>query len=128
VHREFLRGIRVALQDDVSTASRRDLNVEGNMADTRDIGEFADEAANVKDRVVDAVTEISDAASDNARRLARQTVEGVQRGADYFRNNGIQQIAEDLRDYAKANPTQALVGAAFVGFCLGRLMSREMRR
>ena len=87
-----------------------------------------DTTANVKDRVVDAVTDMSETATDNARRLARQTVEGVQRGADYFRNNGMQQMADDLRDYAKANPTQALIGAAVVGFCLGRLMSRDMRR
>ena len=104
------------------------------MADTRDVEQFAtgDQygtgAANMRDRVVDTVTEISDAATDNARRLARQTAEGVQRGADYFRTHGMQQIADDVREYAKANPTQALVGAALVGFCLGRLMSREMRR
>jgi ElaB/YqjD/DUF883 family membrane-anchored ribosome-binding protein len=87
-----------------------------------------DTAANVRDRVVGAVTDVSEAATDNARRLARQTVEGVQRSADYFRNNGVQQIAEDVREYAKANPTQALIGAAFVGFCLGRLMTRDIRR
>ncbi len=103
-------------------------DTRGNMADSRDVEEFAASAANMKNRVVDTVNEISDAATDNARRLARQTVEGVQQGADYLRNHGVQQIADDLRDYAKANPTQALIGAAVVGFCLGRLMSRDMRR
>jgi ElaB/YqjD/DUF883 family membrane-anchored ribosome-binding protein len=98
------------------------------MADTRDLEDFAGNpgsVGSVRDRVVDTVTEMSDTASDGAKRLARQTVEGVQRSADYFRNNGVQQIAEDLRDYAKANPTQALIGAAFVGFFIGRLISRD---
>jgi ElaB/YqjD/DUF883 family membrane-anchored ribosome-binding protein len=82
-------------------------------------------ASDVKNRVSDVVSDMSQSATDSARRLARQTAASVERGADYFRNNGVQQIAEDLKDYAKANPTQALVGAAVVGFCLGRMMSRD---
>ncbi len=98
------------------------------MADTRDLENFAGSAgsvSNVRDRVVETVSEMTDTATDNARRLARQTVEGVQRSADYFRNNGVQKIADDVMDYAKANPTQALIGAAFLGFFVGRLMSRD---
>jgi ElaB/YqjD/DUF883 family membrane-anchored ribosome-binding protein len=98
------------------------------MADTPDLEDFAGSpgsVSNVRDRVVETVTEMTDTATDSARRLARQTVEGVQRSADYFRNNGVQQIADDVVDYAKANPAQALIGAAFLGFFLGRLMSRD---
>jgi len=91
-------------------------NVKDNVKDT---------VSDVKNRVSDAVSDISQSATDNARRLARQTAASVERSADYFRNNGVQQIAEDLKDYAKANPTQALVGAAVVGFCIGRMMSRD---
>ena len=85
----------------------------------------ARDAATAGERVIDTVSDMSQTATDSARRLARETVAGVQRGADYFRNNGIQQVADDLRDYAKSNPTQALIGAAVLGFCLGRLMSRD---
>ena len=87
--------------------------------------DFVDGAETVRERVIDKVSDLSQTASDSARRVARDTVAGVQRSADYFRNNGIQQVSEDLREYAKANPTQALVGAAVLGFCLGRLMSRD---
>lgn len=113
------------------------------MADMRDVDEYTgaaagsvrDTATNMRDaantmreRVTEAVTEISDTATDTTRRLARQTAEGVQRGADYFRNNGFQQIADDVLEYAKANPTQAMAGAAVVGFVIGRLVSRDLRR
>jgi ElaB/YqjD/DUF883 family membrane-anchored ribosome-binding protein len=91
----------------------------------QNLDEFVGNPENVKNRIVDTVTDMSQTASDSARRLARETVQGVQRSADYFRSNGIQQITDDLREYAKANPTQALVGAAIVGFCVGRLMSRD---
>ena len=91
----------------------------------QNLDEFVGNTENVKNRIVDTVSDMSQTATDGARRLARETVQGVQRSADYFRSNGFQQITDDLRDYAKANPTQALVGAAIVGFCVGRLMSRD---
>lgn len=86
---------------------------------------IVDGAVNVGDRVMDKVSDLSQTATDVAKRMARDTVAGVQRSAQYFHNNGIQQVAEDLRDYAKSNPTQAMVGAAVLGFVLGRLMSRD---
>ena len=98
-------------------------NVRDTVSDVKN--DVRNTVSDVKNRVTDAVSDVSQSASDSARRLARQTAATVERSADYFRNNGVQQIAEDVKDYAKANPTQALVGAAVLGFCIGRMMSRD---
>jgi ElaB/YqjD/DUF883 family membrane-anchored ribosome-binding protein len=81
------------------------------------------DAAEVKDSVVETVSEVSQNAGENVKRMARNAAEGVQQTTDYFRSNGVQKISEDLLDYAKANPTHAMVGAAVAGFVLGRLVS-----
>ncbi len=44
---------------------------------------------------------------------------------DYFRDNGVQDMMDDLTAYVKAHPTRALVGAAVIGFFAGRMARRS---
>jgi ElaB/YqjD/DUF883 family membrane-anchored ribosome-binding protein len=80
-------------------------------------------AAEIKDSVKDVASDVAQNAGANMKRVARNAADGVQQTTDYLRNNGVQKISEDLMDYAKANPTHAIVGAAVAGFLLGRLVS-----
>ncbi|MEO8482669.1 MAG: hypothetical protein ABI634_10695 [Acidobacteriota bacterium] len=77
------------------------------------------------DRIADTVNDISDAAGKQVRKLADDAADGVHRTADYLRGRGVNEIPGQLKDYLKANPSHALIGAAVVGFLLGRLMSRD---
>ena len=52
----------------------------------------------------------------------RDQLSGV---VDYFRDNGVQDMMDDLAAYVKAHPTQALVGAAVIGFFAGRMARRS---
>lgn len=57
--------------------------------------------------------------------LAHQTASTLSATADYVRDNTMRDAVMDLKSYVKAHPTQALVGAAVVGFLAGRLMRRD---
>jgi ElaB/YqjD/DUF883 family membrane-anchored ribosome-binding protein len=81
------------------------------------------EAATARSRITDTVNEMSEAATDNVRRVTRNVTDGMQRAADYVRGNDLQKISADVLDYAKSNPAQALIGAAIAGFVVGRLIS-----
>jgi ElaB/YqjD/DUF883 family membrane-anchored ribosome-binding protein len=57
--------------------------------------------------------------------LAHQTASTLSATADYVRDNTMRDAVMDLKSYVKAHPTQALVGAAVVGFLAGRLLQRD---
>jgi len=44
---------------------------------------------------------------------------------DYFRDNGMQDVMDDVTSYVKSHPTQALIGAAVLGFMAGRMARRS---
>ena len=45
--------------------------------------------------------------------------------ADYLREHDMGQMADDLREVVRNNPGVALLGAAALGFLVGRAMSRD---
>ena len=49
----------------------------------------------------------------------------VSSAADYFRDNGAQEVMDDVTKYVKSHPTQALIGAAVLGFVAGRMGRRS---
>jgi ElaB/YqjD/DUF883 family membrane-anchored ribosome-binding protein len=57
-------------------------------------------------------------ASDQVRGYMDNTVQ-------YFRDNDARAVMNDVTSYVKAHPTQALIGAAVVGFIAGRLLRRS---
>ena len=61
----------------------------------------------------------------NVGPLAHQAADKLGATADYVRDNTMQDALADLGAYVKAHPTQALLGAAVVGFCAGRMLSRD---
>lgn len=71
---------------------------------------------------------VSDATSDLASRAARAGDEAVSRlndAANYFREHEMKEIVSDLQSYVKSHPTQALLGAAALGFIAAVLLRRN---
>ena len=58
-------------------------------------------------------------------RFAHQAADTLDATADYVREHTMQDAWSDLWTYVKAHPTQALLSAAIVGFCAGRMLSRD---
>lgn len=77
------------------------------------------------DRIVETVTDMSENASNQVKKLAQDAADGVRRTADYVRDTGVNEMGGRIKAYLKANPSHALIGAAVAGFLLGRLMARD---
>jgi ElaB/YqjD/DUF883 family membrane-anchored ribosome-binding protein len=67
----------------------------------------------------------ADSLPGNVSQFAHQTADKLTATADYVRETTMQDALADLEAYVKAHPTQALLGAAVVGFCAGRMLSRD---
>jgi ElaB/YqjD/DUF883 family membrane-anchored ribosome-binding protein len=71
---------------------------------------------------------VQDAASsvrDKASKLSQAAGDKAKAAADYFRDRGFDDVVSDLRTYVREHPTQALAGAAALGFTLAMLMRRR---
>ena len=74
----------------------------------------------VRDR--ESMTEtMTDTMNDTIARVRH----GIEDAVKYVRERDVRRIAEDVKDYARANPVQALIGAAVVGFVAGRILRRS---
>jgi ElaB/YqjD/DUF883 family membrane-anchored ribosome-binding protein len=73
-------------------------------------GDTLENAPTAGQRVEDAVT------------YARGRLEDA---AAYFRDRDARDILDDVKEYAKAHPTQALIGAAILGLVAGQLIRRR---
>jgi cobalamin biosynthesis protein CobD/CbiB len=56
---------------------------------------------------------------------AHSAADAVTQGAEYLRANDVQTMKSDLMEVVRRNPGPALLGAAAVGFLLGRALSRD---
>jgi ElaB/YqjD/DUF883 family membrane-anchored ribosome-binding protein len=56
---------------------------------------------------------------------AHSAAHAVTYGADYLRANDVQTMMSDVVDVIRRNPGPALLGAAALGFLLGRALSRD---
>jgi ElaB/YqjD/DUF883 family membrane-anchored ribosome-binding protein len=55
-----------------------------------------------------------------AKRAAQATAKALSSGADYIRENSARDMMDDAMDVVKNNPGVALLGAAALGFLVGR--------
>ena len=64
-----------------------------------------------------------------AERAATQAAAGVSDQfssiVEYFRDNGVQEVMDDVTGYVKSHPAQALIGMAVLGFVAGRMARRS---
>jgi ElaB/YqjD/DUF883 family membrane-anchored ribosome-binding protein len=85
----------------------------------------ADRAAGIADAASKRASDMADATTRNVKNFANQAKEKLGQTTDYFKNTDMQGMKDDVTQFAKANPTYALLGAAAIGFLVGRLMSRD---
>jgi ElaB/YqjD/DUF883 family membrane-anchored ribosome-binding protein len=62
---------------------------------------------------------------DRVASAAHSAADAVTQGAEYLRANDVQTMKSDLMEVVRRNPGPALLGAAAVGFLLGRALSRD---
>ena len=56
---------------------------------------------------------------------AHSAADAVAYGAEYLRDNDLQTMLSDLMEVIRRNPGPSLIGAAALGFMLGRALSRD---
>ena len=56
---------------------------------------------------------------------AHTAADAVSYGAEYLRENDVQTMLSDLMEVIRRNPGPSLIGAAALGFILGRALSRD---
>jgi ElaB/YqjD/DUF883 family membrane-anchored ribosome-binding protein len=98
----------------------------GSAADARRAATSA--AANVSDaasRAVDAASDVASRAQETVATAGQDAVRKLSHAADYFRENEMKEIVSDLQGYVKTHPTQALLGAAALGFLAAILLRRS---
>lgn len=63
--------------------------------------------------------------TDRVAGTAHSAAEALETSADYVREHDLRSMAGDLMDVVKNNPGAALLGAAAIGFLVGRALSRD---
>jgi ElaB/YqjD/DUF883 family membrane-anchored ribosome-binding protein len=56
---------------------------------------------------------------------AHSAADAMTHGAEYLRDNDVQTMLGDLMEVIRRNPGPSLIGAAALGFLLGRALSRD---
>ncbi|MBV8144697.1 MAG: hypothetical protein JO184_06795 [Gammaproteobacteria bacterium] len=62
---------------------------------------------------------------DRVASAAHSAADAVSYGAEYLRDNDMQTMLSDLMEVIRRNPGPSLIGAAALGFMLGRALSRD---
>ncbi len=62
---------------------------------------------------------------DRVASAAHGAADAVAYGAEYLRDNDVETMMSDLMDVIRRNPGPSLLGAAALGFLLGRALSRD---
>lgn len=135
-----LKGTRRGLTrrpDDACVAGERKVSIVTDYTSTPTADR--DPVAAARDKATTAVENISERAAearDEASRLAsraqekmstlgREAANRLDATKQYFREHDAKAIAADAKDYARSHPTQALIGAAAVGFLIALVMRRR---
>lgn len=84
-------------------------------------------AAGRMDRAASALDEQAESLPGGARvsSAAHSAADALATSADYIREHDLSDMMEDLRDVVRNNPGPALLGAAALGFLIGRAFSRD---
>jgi len=63
--------------------------------------------------------------TDRVAGAAHNAADALSSGAEYLRANDLRQMADDIVAVIRNNPGTALLGAAALGFLIGRAVSRD---
>lgn len=80
------------------------------------------QAAGGMERAADMVRERTAGVEGPAAEAGTKVAEGMESAATYLKQHSTSDILSDIEKYAKEHPAQALAGAVFTGFVLGRIL------
>ena len=90
-----------------------------------------DKAESVSDRLTDKAADVRDGASRFAREASARlgdashaASDAVSRAADYLRDQDLRHVVDEVKDYTRRHPAQALLTAAALGFFAAVLVRR----
>ena len=98
-------------------------NMAGDLR--REVSSAADAMSDVASRVKDEAVGFANRASERASEFGQQASDRAKQTAQYFREHDMSAIVSDANSYVKAHPTQALLGAAALGFFAAVLLRRR---
>jgi ElaB/YqjD/DUF883 family membrane-anchored ribosome-binding protein len=74
---------------------------------------------------LDSVASTLHQQGDRVASAAHSAADAMAYGAEYLRDNDVQSMLGDLMEVIRRNPGPSLIGAAALGFLLGRALSRD---
>lgn len=87
--------------------------------------DMSEEVSDAASRVKDTASEYGRKAKDTASEYSRKAADQFNAATEYFRGHDMREIADDAKAWVRENPTQALIGAAVVGFLAAALLRRR---
>jgi ElaB/YqjD/DUF883 family membrane-anchored ribosome-binding protein len=87
--------------------------------------DMTEEVSDAASRVKDTASEYGRKAKDAASEYTRKAADQFNAATDYFRGHDMKEIADDAKAWVRENPTQAIIGAAVVGFLAAALLRRR---
>ena len=87
--------------------------------------DMTEEVSDAASRVKDTASEYGRKAKDTASEYTRKAADQFNAATDYFRGHDMKEIADDAKAWVRENPTQAIIGAAVVGFLAAALLRRR---
>ena len=87
--------------------------------------DMTEEVTDAASRVKDTASEYGRKAKDTATEYSRKAADQFNAATEYFRGHDMKEIADDAKAWVRENPTQAIIGAAVVGFLAAALLRRR---
>lgn len=84
--------------------------------------EGKDQAAQGMERAAETIRDRVSNTDGIANEAGVRAADAMENAAGYLRSRDTTEMWSDMESYARAHPTQALAGAIFAGFILGRII------
>ena len=91
----------------------------------RKVADTADQSRAAAADTMDTASSALDASGRRTARAAETAADALATSADYIREHDLSAMADDVLQVVKKNPGPALLGAAALGFLIGRAFSRS---
>jgi len=100
---------------------------------TNDLRREANDAANgaaaavsdLASKAQETASQFASRVQEKATNLGKTAADKLSSTTQYFRDTEVKEIASDLNEYVRANPTKALIGAAAMGFLVAMMIRRS---
>ena len=82
-------------------------------------------ASDMAAKAQETASQFASRVQEKATNLGRTAADKLSSTTQYFRDHEVKEIASDLNEYVRANPTKALIGAAALGFIAALMIRRS---